>query len=485
MKLRFALSAININQSWQIVPIYKEIIRRGHHADVFASLHNSSSFIPFNLENIPWEAIETTSAEDLQTPYDVVIESDRTLADFALAKTGFSIGYFPGGCGHWLTTGDNLPATARHTLWIGHNLFEQQSRIIQGHSGVFPLIGMPSLSNYRNYTKKEPTKSLKGLYLNGPPFKPENKKKFTKFIKELAQKNPQIELHLKERFLGKDVPNHYELGMLELETMKNVHIHDGYTSAVELVKEIDFLIGLSTTAFIEGLFIEKPVFIPIEFDTEFLYGVRTGDIYPQCQEGFTKIRALDLINNFDKSFKNAQKLSLSEYQANFPHKDPCYIIIDLAETIYEAQESRSIDKMNIQIPFESMDQFKKELGTWMKRVDTERETLYEEREDNLYLMTIFSEVLRHIRYNLPNMPPEKYLQFINLFKNEFHKNKGSAEWQVGIFEKIGPLFYKYLNSSGGIDSKWFPNEGTLFDKYSEKYIEEAKSSIPSFKRLLA
>lgn len=482
--LRFALSAININQCWQIVPLYKEIISRGHHADVFASLHNSSSFIPLNLENIPWEALETVSADDLQTPYDVVIESDRTLSDYALSKTGFSIGYFPGGCGHWLTTGDNLPALARHTLWIGHHRFEQESRIIQGHSGEFPIIGMPSLSNYKNYKEKKSSKPLKGLYLNGPPFEKSNKKRFTQFLQEFAKKNPQIELLLKERFLGKEVSNHYELGSLELERMKNVHIYDGYASAVELVKEADFLIGLSTTAFIEALYLKKPVFIPVDFDTEFLYGVRTGGIYPQCLEGFTKVKAHDFINNFESCFINARKLSLEGYLSNFPHNDPCHLIIDIAEIIHEAQAGRSIDKMNIQLPFESLDQFKRDIHKWMQRVDTDREHLSEEREDNLYLMTVFSEVLRRVRTILPNLPQERYETFVDLFKSEFSKNRGVAAWQVEIFERIGPLFYNYLKSTSGIDSLWFPSEGTLFDKSSSSYIEEAKREIPSFKESL-
>lgn len=43
-------------------------------------LHKSSSFIPFNFENISLKNIETTYTEELQTPYNIVIESDRSLA---------------------------------------------------------------------------------------------------------------------------------------------------------------------------------------------------------------------------------------------------------------------------------------------------------------------------------------------------------------------------------------------------------------------
>lgn len=481
MAIRFALSAININQCWQIVPFYKEILKRGHHADVFASVHNSSSFIPLNLENIPWEAIETATPEDLQkNPYDIVIESDRALSDVGLKKTGFSIGYFPGGCGHWITTGDNLPAMARHTLWIGHNRFEQESRIIQGHSGVFPIIGMPSLSNYKGYQKKT-SKILKGLYLNGPPFGPENKKRFTHFLSELAKKNPHIEIHIKERFLGKDISNHFELEVLKLDSMPNVHVYDGYASAVELVKEVDFMVGFATTAFLESLFIKKPVFIPSDLDTELLNGVRTGVIYPQVQEGLTHVGSKKLIEQFDACYAKAHQLSLEGYLTNFPDPDPCKTIIDIAETIHHAKEGRSIDSMNICLPYEGPRQFEHAIKQWMHRMDKEPAKLYEEREENLYLMTVFSEVIRHVRYIVPNLPHEIYQRFTAVFKKEYAQNKGNAEWQVGVFEQIGSIFYNYLRGCYGIQEAWFPSKGTLFDVYSKKYIEEAIRLIPSFK----
>lgn len=474
--LRFGLSAININQAWQIVPLYKEIVKRGHSADVFASLANTSSYIPFNIENIPWEPLETADPEALsETPYDVIIESDELLSTHALSETGFTIGFFPGGCGHWLTTGDNLPALCRHNVWAMHHLHEVESRKLQGFDGIFPITGMPSLSNYVGYApqKREEKAPLKGLYLNGPPFAKTLKNQFTRFLAGFAENNPDVNLLIKERFLNRDMANHYELEVLQIERMSNVHVHDGHASAVKLIKEADFLLGISTTAFIEALFINKPVFIIEDYDTEYLLGVRTGVIYPQFLDGFTRVSAENFIHDFSTCLATKKTLTESEYKKNFPHGDPCRVIIDIAETLKECQRGRSLRGILVEVPYKNREQYRDEVMQFMNALDENRPLLARRRDEQLFLATVFSELLRVIRCVLPLIPSMYYTRFIIDLKKEFEVSKEDEAWQVSLYENIGTIFYNYLDALGGIKEEWLPPEGSLFDKSSEKYLQEA------------
>ncbi|CRX39256.1 hypothetical protein [Estrella lausannensis] len=479
--LRFGLSAININQAWQIVPLYKEIVKRGHSADVFASLTNTSSYIPFNIENIPWEPLETADREALMAaPYDVIIESDELLSTHALAAKGFTLGFFPGGCGHWLTTGDNLPALCRHNVWVMHHQFEVESRRLQGFDGIFPISGMPSLSNYTDYSpkKKERGTPLKGLYLNGPPFEKTLKDQFTRFLARFAETNSNVNLLIKERFLSRDMANHYELEVLKIEKMQNVHVLDGYASAVELIKEADFLLGISTTAFIEALFIKKPVFIIEDYDTEYLLGVRTGIIYPQCLGGFTRVAKEHFITNFSACLEARKTLTDDEYKKNFPHPDPCHIIIDIAETIKECQKDRPLSGILVEVPYHSREQYHDAVTLFMNKLDSSRQELVKRREEFLFLTTVFSELLRIIRCTLPRIPSSYYTRFITDLKKEFEAGKEDEAWQVSLFENIGTIFFNYLDAVGGIKEEWLPPEGSLFDKSSDKYLQDAMERSP-------
>lgn len=482
--LRFGLSAININQAWQIVPLYKEIVSRGHKADVFASLANSSSYIPFNLENIPWDPIETADPEALkENPYDIIIESDTLLSSHALAPDGFTIGFFPGGCGFWLTTADNLPAICRHNVWIMHHPFEAESRKKQGLDALFPIVGMPSLSNYKDYhpPKKEKDAPLKGLYLNGPPFAPRLKRDFTDFLSRFAENNPSINLFIKERFLNKEMANHFELAMLEIEKKANVHVFDGHASAVSLIKEVDFLLGISTTAFLEALFIEKPVFIIDDYDTETLLGIRTGVIYPQALAGFTRVSAKEFTSSFQSCLQARKTLSDAEYKKNFPFSDPCRIIIDIAETIRKEQKGRQLQGVLVDVPYENLEQYKEDLSRFFARLDEDLPLMQKRRDELLFLTTVYSEILRIVRSILPGLPEQYYSRFIADLKMEFEKGKGSEAWQVSLFENIGTIFYNYLDALGGIREEWLPPKGSLFDKTSEKYVKEAMDRSPMLK----
>lgn len=465
MKLFFAIRTISLNQSWQMVPLYREIVSRGHHADVYANVDSLSTTIPLELSGIPWEPIESYSDK----LYDIVIESTPELSGYALAPAGFSIGFYCGGCGDWLATCDSLPDIAMHTLWVGHNQFELDSRHKQGYEGEFPLIGMPSLSNYKGYLPQRKD-TLKGLYFNGCPFLQENKERFNQFIITFARTYPNIEIHLKDRFFGKDEGSHYALTRLQDNGIRNIIIHDGNTSSVDLVKEADFMFGLSTTGFIETLFLNKPVFIIKDFDTEYHFGYLASEIYSHCTPGFTIVESDNFIRNFDQIFSKAKRLDLEQFQSLFPTKDPCKEIIAMAESLYAAAEERKLDSVNI--TFDPRNQ--KKMQAFLKDYDKHYRSLVEHRDDQIFILKVLREFLRRIRYITPYMPYKYYTKFIASFKEQYRHHKNNPEWQVGLFENMGMVFYRYMQAIGGIQKEWLPPKNTLNERQAERYLKEAE-----------
>jgi hypothetical protein len=463
--MKIALFAKHLGQSWQAVALYREAVARGHQVDVFVDCQKLSAIYPFEWEQIPWRVDPIRFEEEEK--YDLAIPFSRNLDDSWLNPTGFTLGLYPGGTGSYRNLAPSTLSPLSHNIWISQHSFEAKERIKQGFTLPHPVIGMPSISLYKEKKKETKSTFLKGLYLNGPPFAEKKKKAFDALLYRIGENEKGVQIHLKERFDKEDEGLHFLWHPFEQEKSSGIVLHPAQMSAVTLIQECDFLLGVCSTAFLEALYLDKPVLVCTDFGQERYVGELTQEIYWYAASGYTFCTEKELENGIISLYKGAKRLSDRVKKEIFPFNDPSFHIMNIAEEIYEA--FRQVCKKGLFIPvfYSDKEQYREDIFLFRKRVIRERKKLEKQLDWERKRLSVRQEIFMRMAAVFPYIDDVKIEEFCRSYESFLESHPLEK-----VCENIPFVLYRWLTNLPDWEQT-LAREGDLIEGAARFFFVEA------------
>ena len=85
-KLSCAIHAVADGQSWQLIPLYKELKQRGWDVDFIIDTERLSTSYPLIHEGIDWKLTAALNLDKPEKLYDVIVEYNPVIAPYLLKK---------------------------------------------------------------------------------------------------------------------------------------------------------------------------------------------------------------------------------------------------------------------------------------------------------------------------------------------------------------------------------------------------------------
>ncbi|MCP4157732.1 MAG: hypothetical protein GY757_59030 [bacterium] len=482
-KLRFMLYGVSDNQSWPLVSLYRELVARRHHVDVYVEPSAPLSYIPFLNEDIDWKDINKENFNALGKKYDVLFSGSYGpfRRNEILEKNGLCIGNWPGYPTTWMGI-SKLESFCQYNLFITVNRYHIRQLQKAGFKDEFPAVGMLKNDLYPNRKReKKAGEKIVGFYPEASPYIPASKDRFMTFLEKLTVGNNNLKCVIKKRFVRKNANPH--LKYPPIKETRNVEIKNALSSFKDLLIDSDFLIGVEgSSAFWEAAYMRKKIFCISDFDDEYLFDRKFSQYNQQIFPFITNVESNEFIKNFPTYYNSEKPVDETLYREIFPHDNVAETVINMIEIIHDitGKSDLNLEDLNFFIPYTDPDTFRKEAEKLYLQYHKEPGKFYEKRKLDIIKYKGMEVVIDYVKHMFPYLDYEIYKTFIAGFEKEvddIFAYPAPAQDKLNFlstrYKDIGKQFIHYLKANNYLDETIIPKKGNILFDEGKRRIGEA------------
>jgi len=277
-----------------------------------------------------------------------------------------------------------------------------------------------------------------------------------------------VEIHIKERFSQEDEGLHFLWNPIEEKKQPRVLIHPAQASAVELIKKCDFIMGVNSTAFLEALYLDKPVVSFSDFGNERFVGELTKDTYWYAAPGYTFCTNEELEKDFISCIKRTRSLSSGLKNKLFPFADPALHILNVAEEIHAILGQIPKEGLFIPISYTSRENYRETLLSWKKKAVKEKDILLRDVKEKRDALAVRREILMRMAAVFPYLLDEETQKFCSDYERLLKQHKVEK-----VLENLPLVLYSWLVKNGHLSEETLVREGDLIEGSTRFFFVEA------------